>query len=581
MMEQLTFDQDTWSGKMSPELSVPIEERTSELSSKKQQKSQMKMPLFLNLQKVNGQPQDALWETDGASLGEFSMHSFGESPKEDVESHLSQILEANPHQRYSLSDKACLGILNRANRRGKQLPQMLEEALIQKVVEETEYGQKGIADTIEILREMRHEVGEACLKEWVQRTFVLVQPEEVLLGEMCEPCEDSEDSNEQIVVKRNCEEINGEKGMCEMWGNGEAGDSPQRREPNEQLTEQLDLLMQKLPHENAQKAVIMYCLRTACEGEESVYEALPAISKGETARTADCIGVDIYNTTLTGDKTCPLTAEGHGSTGTCPKVMTAVNVVGVDGYNQTATGGVSKPLTSSATDSDHTPIVVYSLDRASFNQGQNAQFDFEVSDKGINSPLVAKGPSAVCYTIDQGGGKSACNVAEGQAPTLTCTHGGEPAVCYPQVADGIVGTLDAHYVNTPGMRGETERTIVYGPTSTRYTVRRLTPLECERLQGFPDGWTDIGDWTDTKGKVRKTSDAARYKALGNSIALPPWKWVIKRLCACYERDATMASLFDGIGGFPYIWEQINGKGSCLWASEIEEFPMAVTKERIR
>lgn len=111
-------------------------------------------------------------------------------------------------------------------------------------------------------------------------------------------------------------------------------------------------------------------------------------------------------------------------------------------------------------------------------------------------------------------------------------------------------------------------------------VRRLTPLECERLQGFPDGWTDIGDWVDSKGKKRKTTDSAQYKALGNSIALPPWKWVLKRLCAQYERDATMASLFDGIGGFPLIWEQLNGKGSCLWASEIEEFPMAVTRKRL-
>lgn len=110
-------------------------------------------------------------------------------------------------------------------------------------------------------------------------------------------------------------------------------------------------------------------------------------------------------------------------------------------------------------------------------------------------------------------------------------------------------------------------------------VRRLTPLECERLQGLPDRWTDIGDWVDSKGKTRKTSDAARYKALGNSIAIPPWKWVLKRLCAEYERDATMGSLFDGIGGFPLIWEQLNGKGSCLWASEIEEFCIAVTKRR--
>lgn len=111
----------------------------------------------------------------------------------------------------------------------------------------------------------------------------------------------------------------------------------------------------------------------------------------------------------------------------------------------------------------------------------------------------------------------------------------------------------------------------------RCIVRRLTPVECERLQGFPDGWTSIGEWVDSKGRKHELKDSPRYKALGNSIAIPSWKWVLKRLCAQYERDATMASLFDGIGGFPLIWEQLNGKGSCLWASEIEEFPIAVTK----
>jgi DNA (cytosine-5)-methyltransferase 1 len=140
---------------------------------------------------------------------------------------------------------------------------------------------------------------------------------------------------------------------------------------------------------------------------------------------------------------------------------------------------------------------------------------------------------------------------------------------------GIAGTLDASYFKGCGERQGTEREVV----CVKHIVRRLTPLECERLQGFLDGWTDIGEWVDSKGKKHKEADSPRYKALGNSIAIPPWKWVLKRLCACYERDATMASLFDGIGGFPYIWEQLNGKGSCLWASEIEEFPMAVTKVR--
>ena len=187
-----------------------------------------------------------------------------------------------------------------------------------------------------------------------------------------------------------------------------------------------------------------------------------------------------------------------------------------DMRNRIHTGNTVPTLTCGSGNTLHLLPIVYALDRATFNQGKNAQYDFEISDKGINSPLVAKGLGAVCYE-------------------------------HPK---------------------------------TRYIVRRLTPSECEALQGFPKGYTDIGEWVDSNGKKRQTSDAARYKALGNSIALPPWKWVLKRLCACYERDATMASLFDGIGGFPYLWEQLNGKGTCLWASEIEEFPIAVTKVRI-
>ena len=110
-------------------------------------------------------------------------------------------------------------------------------------------------------------------------------------------------------------------------------------------------------------------------------------------------------------------------------------------------------------------------------------------------------------------------------------------------------------------------------------VRRLTPTECERLQGFPDGWTDIGEWMDSKGKRHKDADSPRYKALGNSIALPFWDFLAKRISAQYLRPVTMGSLFDGIGGFPLVFERHNGKGTARWASEIEEFPIAVTKLR--
>ena len=188
-------------------------------------------------------------------------------------------------------------------------------------------------------------------------------------------------------------------------------------------------------------------------------------------------------------------------------------------------------------------------------------------------------------------------------------RGDTPLVTYIDTSAGdVAGTLDASYYKGCGERQGRERTFVVKSVDCRncteddvngslqsnsahslngnnvvrvkYIVRRLTPLECERLQGFPDGHTDIGEYIDTKGKKCKTSDASRYRALGNSISLPNWKFILKRLCSHYERDASMASLFDGIGGFPLLWEQINGKGSCLWASEIEEFPIAVTKERI-
>ena len=115
-------------------------------------------------------------------------------------------------------------------------------------------------------------------------------------------------------------------------------------------------------------------------------------------------------------------------------------------------------------------------------------------------------------------------------------------------------------------------------------LRRLTPTEVERLQGFPDGWTNIGEWIDSQGRRRQSSDTNRYKALGNSIAVGYanncsgfWMWLMKRISAQYERNATLGSLFDGIGGFPLAWEYYNGKGSAVWASEIDEFAIAVSK----
>ena len=182
----------------------------------------------------------------------------------------------------------------------------------------------------------------------------------------------------------------------------------------------------------------------------------------------------------------------------------------------------------------------------------------------------------VCFTlntIDRPAVFDARGNGDGRVvPTITGDHGNRvtdyTALC---VGNGQADNTKLHEKAPAPSTMHDQQAVMIGSV-----VRRLTPLECERLQGYPDGWTDIGDWTDSKGKLRKQSDSNRYKALGNSIALPFWAWMLNRMNG-YCQEHTMASLFDGIGGFPLIWERLNGRGSCLWASEIEEYPIAVTK----
>ena len=154
------FDLDTEYTKMSPELSQATEEKTSELSWKSWLGSSKKESLFLDLRKASGQPRESSSVTDGRLLGESSMLNIGESlnegsgfalsqilmaiqqpksystrlnntdaPTEEIPSHLSEILEQNPDPKYNLSAKACQGILNRAAKRGKELPEILRKAL--------------------------------------------------------------------------------------------------------------------------------------------------------------------------------------------------------------------------------------------------------------------------------------------------------------------------------------------------------------------------------------------------------------------------------------------------------------------
>ena len=130
----MRLDHALWYGNKSQGSSLATQEKTSQQSSKRLSESQnQKPPIFMCL-RTGGLIPVASWADGGALRGEFLMHSFGESPSVAVESRLSQILVTDAPQRYYLSAAAAKGILNRAKRRGKELPEMLRIALEQQAM---------------------------------------------------------------------------------------------------------------------------------------------------------------------------------------------------------------------------------------------------------------------------------------------------------------------------------------------------------------------------------------------------------------------------------------------------------------
>lgn len=355
------------------------------------------------------------------------MHSFGECPREEKESRLSQILEASPHPKYCLSEKACQGILNRANNRGKKLPRLLEEALIRQASPSKLRGGREVDS-------LGHKAGKGAL----------IQTE--LSGTLGV-------SQDQTLI---CLEGNGSR-------------------PSHQGDGNVPMVMEPILLESNQNHATVQT--------DGVSTALPAIN-GEISGTLDA---SYY--------------KGCGERQGVEREVVCV------GNGQLAQAKISDKVGALNCMHDQQAIITYGLDRASYNQGQNAKYDFCIDEEKVGAQ-TAKGPGAVCQSV----------------------------------------------------------------------VRRLTPLECERLQGYPDGWTDIGDWVDSRGKTHNgDADSPRYKALGNSIALPFWQWMAGRMVSNLGERPTMASLFDGIGGFPLVFSRCGCEP--IWASEIEEFPIAVTKKR--
>ena len=199
-----------------------------------------------------------------------------------------------------------------------------------------------------------------------------------------------------------------------------------------------------------------------------------------------------------------------------------------------------------------------------------------LDQSGGNPSCNQGGIAVVC--VDMGGGKSSCNLTHEQSPTLTCTHAGEPAVL-----QNIVYSLDRAAFNQGknaqfgiSIEENKSQTIVAkGPNAIaksndncNYIVRRLTPLECGRLQGFPDWWTsatetenpteeDMTFWREvfethrkavtgakkpkTDNQIRKWlrepgTDGAIYKMWGNGIALPCAFAVFKGITQVFKKN---------------------------------------------
>ena len=301
-------------------------------------------------------------------------------------------------------------------------------------------------------------------------------------------------------------------------------------------------------------------------------------------------GTDLYNGIITGETAVTLNANSGVSGNHAGPTILA--------FSQNGSGDTTVHPKCNAITANQNPS----------GRGTAMVFGFQ-PQAGGNTGCAIMEDAAPCLGTTQ---KPAVYDARGNgngeiAPTITGDHQNRitdyTAICCGTDSPEIAGTLDASYYKGVGARNGNERTVVAvdcrngtenvvngtlqakpsGGTSlnlqnvcrTGMVVRRLTPLECERLQAFPDHWTDIGEWTDEKGKKHTVSDSSRYRALGNSIALPFWYWLLRRIMA-HCREKTMGSLFSGIGGFDLCWSALGGE--VLFESEIEPFCVAVLKK---
>ena len=272
-------------------------------------------------------------------------------------------------------------------------------------------------------------------------------------------------------------------------------------------------------------------------------------------------GIDGYNGAITGEKAATLGVNCGMSTGRNGVLQsTDIEILNDQGGNNLSIekGGVSPTLRSET--HGNLPIVVKTDEdkAAAFMAGQSPSaggiaYSEKVSptlksgssgtnqtpcvcerhtaEIGINGNLAgtlhatyykgtgARGNKERDVVLCAATGQSHAEIFENLSPTLNCACE-QPYITHPKIA-GTLCASGAGLSRPAGMASETELCIV--PAKT-YKVRRLTPVECERLQGFPDDWTKFAD------DGRQISDSKRYQMLGNSIAVPCVAYIMQGIC---------------------------------------------------
>ena len=546
--EQLSmFGQDLWYGKMFPAPLVQERQRAKTSESFWRRSSALNAIPFQSLDLTPGAGNllgEFYWELISPWRGGASTLNTGVSPKDAKESSLSQILQADPPLKYYLSPKACLGILRRAFERGKELPKKLERALKIQAGLMRPDGQPTGLEAYHINQRDEgidlHGVSGALLAttNMQMQTFV-TQPDEAVEG--FDGYNGDLTGDVAATLGVNCGMSTGRNGVMAFAAN--------QRDEVRDLHDVAGAL-QASPGMKQQTFVASGVVTKGngdCFLSEERHTALTA-GGGQAGQGYPCVLTAAFSAgqgSKAGgigyqEECSPTLKAAESGTNMVPSVL-CLNDQG--GSVMNCSENVSGTLR--AQEHGHQPLVYENHGIDSRYTGPHKvapTMSARYGTGGNNVPLVEQEADAICIAgniVDRqpqnGGNGLGCQDELSYTLTATDRHCIYARQRVDVFKDGeVVSTQSARQhkdatdlvVDVAGLdcrnaaeNGDLCGTLQKGtsgsslnsihPIRNGLLIRRLTPLECERLQGFPDGWTDIPN----------ASDSARYKALGNSVYL--------------------------------------------------------------